>query len=86
MENIFKENRAGVINNGFTERVMERVAMIHPPERSSYRIPTLLAGVVTVLAITLITLTMGVDTMNEKYEKLCTSITLRTNNINHFEK
>lgn len=86
MENIFKENKIGVVNNGFTERIMERVATIHPPERSTYRTPTLLAGIVTVLAITLISVTVGVNTMNEKYEKLCISITLRTNTSDHLEK
>lgn len=76
MENIFKESKSNVINNGFLERVMENVATIDPPARSSYRAPTLLAAVVMIVAITLLTATVGVDTMNKKYEKWCASITL----------
>lgn len=82
MENIFKESKSNVINNGFLERVMENVVAIAPPARSSYRAPTLLAAVVMIVAITLITATVGINTMNEryeKYEKWYASITLHTN-------
>lgn len=70
MEKIFNNSKADVQDNGFLERVMRDVTVITPPSRTTYRAPTLMAAIVAAVAIAMITLTVGTETMNKKYEKL----------------
>lgn len=74
MEEIFSTYRTDVADNGFSERVscaiLTRLSLIPPPARSIYRIPTLTAAVATVAAIVIITLSIGLGTLNDKYEQL----------------
>lgn len=69
MEKIFKDSsRQKVANNGFSERVMEQIATIAPPSRTIYRAPTLIAAMTIAVTIIVLTMTIGLGTMNDRYE------------------
>lgn len=70
MDKIFKDSRVKIIDNGYTERVMEDVLLYGRPTRLSYRVPTLIVAVVTAIVISVVTATIGIDTLNEKYSLL----------------
>lgn len=86
MEKIFENCRTTVLDNGFSERTMADILPLQPPSRMMYRVPTLIATAVAAVAIVIITLTVGLDTMNERYEQLTAkTVCLNIDDLNQEE-
>lgn len=51
MKEIFEAAKFEVKSNGFTRRVMQQVILLKRPSKNSYRVPTLIATALSVIAI-----------------------------------
>lgn len=70
MEKIFETYKRDVVDGGFSDSVIEKVAFLHNPTRNSYRVPTLIAAAASAVIIIAITTYIGLPTLNEKYNDL----------------
>lgn len=78
MEKIFDRYKTEVDDRGFSENVIGRILPMRPPSKAMYRTPTLIATIAATAAIVILTLTVGLGTMNEKYEKCVNAIAWRS--------
>lgn len=75
MEKIFKNFRVEVDNNGFSQQIMSRILSANEaPSSNTYRIPTIWASVCTAILIVITTISVGLGTMNDKYEQIVASM------------
>ncbi|MEG1633995.1 MAG: hypothetical protein RR141_05510 [Rikenellaceae bacterium] len=71
MEKIFKDCRLPVADSGFSDRVIHRIVEIAPvPSRNIYITPTFITALSAIIIIIVLTQTIGLSTLNDRYEHL----------------
>lgn len=81
MEKNFNQYKKAVADDGFSKHVMSRVVAMSPPSKSLYRTPTLIVTLATTAAIVILTLTVGLGTLNEKYDACVKALAYNYENV-----
>lgn len=79
MEKIFEDSCKLVDDGGFSDRVIQKIVeTASVPSRQIYRAPTLIATFAGMVVIIVLTFTVGLDKMSDRYDELASKMAYHT--------